>query len=253
MTPRTIFLVFFGLTFGLTGLRAEKLAIAAAANLTYALGALDEAYIKANPGDPVTIITGASGNLFAQIKNGAPIDVFLSADVDYPKKLAAAGAADAGTLAIFSTGRLVLWTAAADFKLTDVTAALADSRVKHIAIANPATAPYGRAARETLAALGLAKAAEAKLVTGENISQTFQFVQTGNAEIGFVALSLVLSPSLKEKGNWLAIPATLHESLDQGAIITKHGAANPAARRYLEFLKSPAARDVLRRFGYGVP
>ena len=246
-------LLLLGIVLCIPSLRAEKLTVAAASNLTYTLAALNAAYTKANPADEVVTVTGASGNLFAQITNGAPIDVFLSADTDYPKKLADAGAADAATLTTFATGRLALWTTKSDLDVTDITAALADPRVKHIAIANPRTAPYGRAARQALVSLGLWQTNSDKLVTGENITQTAQFVETGNAEIGFVALSLLLSPEHKTKGSYHEIDAKLHDPLDQGAVITKHGTANPAAKRYLAFLKSKTSQDILKSFGYDVP
>ncbi len=245
--------LLLGIVLCISSLRAEKLTVAAASNLTYALTALNTAYTKANPADEVVTVTGASGNLFAQITNGAPVDIFLSADTDYPKKLADAGAADAATLMTFAIGRLALWTTKPDLDVTNITAALADPRVKHIAIANPRTAPYGRAARQTLVSLGLWQTNSDKFVIGENITQTAQFVETGNAEIGFIALSLLLAPDRKTKGSYHEIDAKLHDPLDQGAVITKHGANNPAAKRYLAFLKSPAAQDVFKRFGYGVP
>ncbi len=234
-------------------LRAEKLTVAAAANLTYVMDAINAAFKKAEPAGEVTTVIGSSGNLFAQIQNGAPIDVFLSADIDYPKKLVDAGNADASSLFTFVTGRLVLWTADCTMKLADLATALADPRVKHIAIANPATAPYGHAAKEALLNLDLWTANEGKLVIGESITQTAQFVETGNAEVGFVALSLMLFPKHKTKGCYCVVPRELYQPLDQGAVITRYGAANTAARRYLEFLKTRAARDIFERFGYGIP
>jgi len=253
MKLRTFYFLLLATACCLADARAEKLTIAAAANLTYALDALDAAYLKANPGDDITAVIGSSGNLFAQITNGAPIDVFLSADTDYPKKLAAAGAADSATLTTFATGRLAFWTTKPDLAVADIATALADPRVKHIAIANPRTTPYGLAARQTLTALGLWKTAADKLVIGDNITQTAQFVETGNADAGFVALSLLLSSNYKNKGSYHEVPAALYDPLNQGAVVTQHGAANPAAKRYLAFLKSRDAKQVLERFGYNVP
>ena len=234
-------------------LRAEKLTVAAAANLTYVIDAINTAFKKAEPAVEVTAVIGSSGNFFAQIQNGAPIDVFLSADLDYPKKLVDAGNADAAMLFTFATGRIVLWTADRTMKLTDLATALADPRVKHIAIANPATAPYGRAAKEALLNLGLWTANEGKLVLGESITQTAQFIETGNAEIGFVALSLMLAPKYKIKGSYCAVPTELYRPLDQGTVITRYGANNAVAKRYLAFLKTRAARDIFERFGYSIP
>lgn len=161
--------------------------------------------------------------------------------------------ADPASLTPYAIGRLVLWTTRTDLALTDLATTLRDPRVKKFAIANPAHAPYGRAAQQTLASLGLSAAAAPKLVLGENIAQTAQFVQSGNADSGLVALSLVLSPTLRERGHWQEIPATLHAPLEQAAVLTTRGAANPAAARYLVFLRSPAARKIFERFGLVLP
>lgn len=238
------------------------LSIAAAANLVYALDALNAAFleieiraskIKNSAPTKLTATTGASGSLVAQIKNGAPFDVFLSADLDYPQALIKSGHADAKTLTIFAIGRLVLWTTRPGLDLSDLPAAIRHPSVQKIAVANPATAPYGRAALQVLDHLGLTAVARPKLVTGENITQTAQFVETGNADAGFVALALVLSPKLKNIGRWSAIPAAARAPLDHGAVLTNHGATNPAAARYLAFLRSPAARKILQDFGYAIP
>ncbi|MBW8781078.1 MAG: molybdate ABC transporter substrate-binding protein [Verrucomicrobia bacterium] len=253
MRPYPLLGVCFALLCGLAPLRAEKITVAAAANFTYALDALNAAFRKAQPDIEVVTLTGASGSLFAQIQHGAPIDVFLSADLDYPKKLIQAGGADASTLATFATGRLVLWTTRSQLVFTDLSSALDDPRLRHLAIANPKTAPYGRAAQEVLLALKRWDDLAPRLVIGENISQTAQFVETGNADAGFVALSFVLSPKLKDKGRYLEIPASLHAPLEHGAVLTTRGATGTAARRYLLFLRSPEARAVLQSQGYGVP
>jgi molybdate transport system substrate-binding protein len=232
---------------------ADKLSLAAAANLVYALESLTAEFKKAGPATEVTVVTGASGNLVAQIQNGAPFDVFLSADLEYPKKLVSLGLADARSLTTFAVGRLVLWSTHSQVDVQSVAAVVRDPRVRKIAVANLTTAPYGRAARETLTRLGLWREAEARIVIGENITQTAQFVETGNADAGFVALSLVLSPKLKDKGRWLEIDAALYSPLEQGAVITKKGGDNAAAARFLKFLSSPEARAVLERFGYRIP
>jgi molybdenum ABC transporter molybdate-binding protein len=232
---------------------AEKVSIAAAANLTYVLEPLNAAFLQANPGTEVSVLTGASGNLVTQIENGSPNDVFLSADMDFPRRLVKAGAADGSTLVDFAVGRLALWTTRPGLALTSVAAAVHSPAVQKLAIANPATAPYGAAAMQALAKLGLQAEARPKVVTGENITQTAQFVETGNADAGFVALSLVLSPRLRERGRWIEVPPGLYAPLDQGAVLTKHGQDNAAARRYLAFLRSPAAGEILNRFGYRVP
>jgi len=230
-----------------------SLSIGAAANLLYALDALDAAFEKENPGVALTTATGASGSLVAQIRNGAPFDLFLSADLDYPRRLAQSGDAVSASLTPFAFGRLVLWTTKPGLDLPSVAAAVRNPNVRKLAIANPETAPYGRAAREALGKLGLSEDAGPKLVLGENISQTAQFVETGNADAGFVAMSLVTSPKLMNRGRWIEVPATCYTLIAQGAILTRRGAANPAARDYLAFLGSPEARKILERYGYGVP
>jgi molybdate transport system substrate-binding protein len=230
-----------------------SLSIAAAANLVYALGALDSEFNKGAPGVKVTTVIGASGNLVAQLKNGAPYDVFLSADLDFPRALIGSGQANGKTLITFAVGRLVIWTTRADLDVSDVKAAVRSPLVRKLAIANVTSAPYGRASKEAMERLGVWSDAEPKLVVGENISQTAQFVETGNADAGFVALSLVLSPKLKEKGRWTEVPKDIYGALDQGAVVTAHGTKNPAAQGYLYFLGSPAAHRILEAYGYGFP
>lgn len=232
-----------------------SVSVAAAANLIYALDALNAQFKRSTPELAVTTTTAASGTLFAQIQNGAPFDVFLSADTDYPRRVVAAGLGDAATLRTFATGRLVLWTTRPKLDVTDLAAAVRAPGTRKIAIAQPSAAPYGRAAQAALEQLGVWADARRKLVFGESVSQTAQFVETGNADAGFVAMSLVLSPNLTGKGRWQEVPPELYASvpLDHAAVLTKRGTANPAAKRYLEFLASDAARKILRDFGYGVP
>lgn len=234
---------------------SSTVSIAAAANLVYALDALTAEFKKAAPEIAVTHTTGASGSLFAQLKNGAPFDVFLSADTDYPRLVVAAKLGDAATLRTFATGQLVLWTTRRDLAWNDLAAAVRDPRVKKLAIAQPKTAPYGRAAQAALEKLGAWRDVERKLVLGESISQTAQFIETGNADAGFVALSLLRSPRLARKGHWIEVPPSLHAAvpLDHAAVLTNRGAANPAARRFLEFLASEPAKKILRDYGYSVP
>ena len=234
-------------------LAAPALSVAAAANLVYAMDELNAAFRREAPEVVLTATTGASGSLVAQIGHGAPFDVFLSADLDYPQALIKAGNAVPESLTTFAVGRLVLWTTRPGADISSLAAAVADPAIRRLAIAQTSTAPYGRAAREALEKEGLWASVQPRLVTGENITQTAQFVETGNADAGLVALSLVLSPRLKDRGRWTEVPARLHAPLDQGVVITKRGAANPAATRYLAFLRGPEARKILERFGYGVP
>jgi molybdate transport system substrate-binding protein len=232
---------------------AQTVAIAAAANLTFVLKPLNAAFAAGHPAVAITAVTASSGNLVAMITNGAPYDVFLSADMDYPRKLIEAGGADESSLITFTYGKLALWTTRAGFQFRSVEEAVGNTTVRKIAIANPRTAPYGRAALEVLSKLGLESAARPKLIIGEDISITAQYVSSGNADLGFVALSLLLSPRLKAQGRWIEIPTALYAPIAQGAVLTKRGETNAAARAYLRFLASPAARQVFQRFGYGLP
>lgn len=231
---------------------AESVSIAAAADLVYCLEEINAAFKQAHPGADLKVSSGSSGNFTTQIKNGAPFDVFLSADLSYPRDLVKAGLADEKSLTPYAVGRLVLWTAHPE--AVDVSkglAVVADAgAVKKFAIANPDHAPYGRAAKEALQHEKLWDAVQGRLVQGENISQTAQFVESGNADAGLVALSLVLSPKLVKVGRWQEIPADFHNKLEQGAVLTTAGTKNGLARAYLEFLRSPAARAVFDRYGF---
>ncbi len=233
--------------------RAEPLLVAAASDLGYCIDELGAAFGKQAPGAELKVSLGASGNFFAQIRHGAPYDVFLSADMAYPAQLARDGAADAATLAPYALGRIVLWSLDARFDLQQGMQVVKDPRLTRIAIANPALAPYGRAAKAALEAAGAWQAVQAKLVIGENISQTVQFVQTGNAQLGIVSLASVVSPRLKGSGSHYLIPDAGMAPIEQGAIVTTHGKANPLAARFVEFLGSPAAREILQRSGFGLP
>jgi len=232
---------------------AEQVSVAAAANLAYVLEPLNAGFAKSDPGVVLTSEIGASGSLVAQIENGAPYDVFLSADLDFPRKLIAAGGADASSLVTFAFGRLVLWTTRPGLDLGSVGSVVRNPSVRRIAIANPKAAPYGRAAEEALGRLGVSADAEPKLVFGENITQTAQFVSSGNADAGFVAYSLVVAPNKRDKGRWIEVPASLYSPMAQGAVLTRRGLSNPAAGRYLRFLGSAEARRVFAQFGYGLP
>ncbi|HYP16248.1 MAG TPA: molybdate ABC transporter substrate-binding protein [Opitutus sp.] len=232
---------------------SEAVSVAAAANLVHALDELNASFRLAEPDGALTVSTGASGNLVAQIKQGAPYDVFLSADVEYPRALIAARQADAASLTRFASGRLVLWTVRDDLPLNSIAAAVTHPKMRKLALANLDTAPYGRAAKQCLEQLGVWEHVAPKLVVGENITQTAQFVETGNADLGFVAMSLVLSPRLQNRGHWVEVAGDLHGPLDHAGVLTLRGANNAAAGRYLKFLHSDAARAVFTRFGYGYP
>jgi molybdate transport system substrate-binding protein len=231
----------------------QPLTVAAAADLVYCLKDLGAGFAKQHPDVDVKLSTGSSGNFCAQIQNGAPFDVFLSADVSFPQALAKAGLADAHSLTIYAIGRIVLWTMKADVDLAKGLAVVSSDAVKKFAIANPEHAPYGRAAKAAFEHEGLWNAAQPKLVLGENIAQTAQFVQTGAADAGVVALSLVLSPALEKTGRWAEIPTDFYPKLEQAAILTARGAKNPAARAYLDYLRSKEARAIFDRYGFRLP
>ncbi len=244
---------FLFLAIAVQATAAEHVSVAAAANLVFVLEPLNAEFAKIHPGIAVTCETGASGSLVSQIGDGAPYDVFLSADLDYPRMLVKAGGAEASSMVVFAVGKLVLWTMKPGIDVSSIESIVRSPSVARLAIANPRTAPYGRAAEETLAGLGLTEVARPKLVTGENITQAAQFVSSGNADAGFVALSLVLSPRLKDRGAWIEVPAALYSPIEQGGVLTTRGAANAGARLYLDFLTSSEARKVFARFGYGIP
>src|ERR1700676_1900244 len=224
---------------------AQDIRVDAAADLQFALDDLTAQYAK-QAGKKVQVSYGSSGNFFAQIQNGAPFDVFFSADIDYPRKLEAAGLAEPGTLYEYAVGRIVIWMPA-DSRV-DVAkqewAALLDASVQRIAIANPEHAPYGRAAVAALRKAGIYEHVSAKLVYGDNISQAAQFVQSGNAQAGIVALSLATSPAMKDGKRW-EIPAAMHSPIQQAAMVLKGAQNKEAARAFLEFVKSEAGRATL--------
>jgi len=237
------------------GVRAQgkEIRVAAAADLKFAMSELSEKFEK-QTGTKVNVTFGSSGNFFSQIQNGAPFDLFFSADIDYPQKLEADGLAEPGTLYEYAVGRIVIWTPA-DAKV-DVAKqgwkTLLDARVEKIAIANPEHAPYGRAAVAALQKAGIYETVKAKLVYGENISQTAQFVQSGNAQAGIVAMSLAVSPAMRDGKRW-EIPAEMHPAIEQGAIVLKDARNKEAARAFLEFVKSAAGRATLAEYGFAFP
>jgi len=202
-------------------------------------------------GTKVDVTYGSSGNFFSQLQNGAPFDLFFSADIEYPKRLETAGLAEPGTLYEYAVGRIVIWTPA-DSKV-DVAKqgwnVLLDANVQQIAIANPEHAPYGKAAVAALQAAGIYQQVKAKLVYGENISQAAQFVQSGNAQAGIIALSLAISPPMKDGKSW-EIPTEMHPAIEQGAILLKSAKNKDTARAFLEFVRSKEGRAILEKYGF---
>jgi molybdate transport system substrate-binding protein len=232
---------------------AQEIRVAAAADLKFALDELGAQFAK-QTGKRLNVSYGSSGNLFAQIQNGAPFDVLLSADIDYPRKLEAAGLAEPGTLYVYAVGRIVIWMpAAARVDLAKLGwKALLEPSIERIAIANPEHAPYGRAAVAALRSAGVYDQLRRRLVYGENVAQAAQFVASGSAQAGILALSLVSSPSMKDGKRW-EIPANMHTPIEQGAVILKSAEDKEGARALLVFLKSDASREILESYGFTPP
>lgn len=226
--------------------RAGETLVAVAANFTEAAQDIGAAF-EAATGHDVTFSFGPTGQLYAQITQDAPFDVFLAADQARPEKAEAEGLAVAGSRFTYATGRLVLWSADPGLIGADGPAVLADGGFAHLAIANPVTAPYGAAAVAVMQALGVHDALSSRLVQGKSISQTHQFVATGNAELGFVALSQVIGD---DGGSRWTVPAGLYPPIRQDAVLLKTGADNDAAKAFLDFLQGPEATRIIESYGY---
>jgi molybdate transport system substrate-binding protein len=232
---------------------AQEITLAGASDLQFAFQDVAARFQK-DTGKSVKLIFGSSGNFFAQIQNGAPFDLFFSADTDYPRKLEAAGLTEPGTLYEYATGKIVLWvTSESRIDLRRGLKALLDPGIKKIAIANPQHAPYGRAAVAALQHEGIYDQVADRFVLGENISQTASFVVGGSADIGIVALSLTVAPSMKEKGRFVDIPSDEYPAIEQAAVILKSSKQKDTARQFLDFLKSPAMLELMKTYGFSVP
>ncbi|OYU68525.1 MAG: molybdate ABC transporter substrate-binding protein [Alphaproteobacteria bacterium PA2] len=227
---------------------AGQVRVAVAANFAEPAQDLATAF-RIRTGDTVVLSPGSSGQLYVQIAHGAPYEVFLSADVDQPARAEINGLSVKGTRFTYGTGRLVLYSTRSGLVM-DKGAVLGAGDFNKLAIADPATAPYGRAAVETLRKIGLYDRVSPKLVTGTSITQAFQFVETGAADLGFVALSQVIR---KPGGSRWLVPVSHHAPVAQQAVLLKRGDSNPAARRFLAFLKSREARSIISSYGYEVP
>ena len=231
----------------------QPLYVAAAADLAPCIDELNARFTQEAGGADIKVSIGSSGGFFAQIRNGAPFEVFLSADTQYPLELAKSGMADPQTLYVYAFGQLMMWSADTHLNVDAGLSLLKEPRIERIAIANPDLAPYGRAAKAALEKAGLWNAVQGKLVIGENIRQTAQFVQTGNAQIGFVSATHLANIPPGSAGVAWRVPAELYSRIEQGAIVTAKGSANPLASKYVKFLKSDAARAVLRKYGFTLP
>ncbi len=231
--------------------QADEVRVAVAANFATPLKTLAAEFEK-DTGHTLALSAGATGKLYAQIKSGAPFDVFLSADDETPARLEKEGDAVAGSRFTYAVGRLVLWSAQPN-TVDAQGAVLKTGNFKHLALAAPHLAPYGAAAVQTLTQLGLLTALQPRFVQGESIGQTYSFVASGNAELGFVALSQVFENGRINQGSGWIVPASLHEPLRQDAVLLTRSRDKAAARALLAFLQGSKARGLIRAFGYETP
>lgn len=232
---------------------SEELTIAAASDLNFAFKELIVEYEKAT-GHHVKLSLGSSGNFFSQILNGAPFDLYFSADIGYPRKLEEAGLTVPGSLYRYAVGRIVMWTGnGTGIDVAKGFDVLRETTIKKIAIANPKHAPYGRAAVAAMEHFKVYEQVKDRLVLGENISQAAQFIESGACDIGVIALSLALAPTMKARGTYWEVPAEAHPPLEQGAVILKSSMHHESAKQFLEFMKSSPGQEIMKRYGFTLP
>lgn len=234
--------------FTLGSAHADEVQVAVAANFTAPIQAI-AADFKKDTGHTLVAAYGATGQFYAQIKNGAPFEVFLSADDSTPQKLESEGDTVKGSRFTYAVGTLALWSAKEGYvdAKGDV---LQKNQYQHLSIANPKAAPYGLAATQVLAKLGLTEQVKSKLVEGQNITQAYQFVSTGNAELGFVALSQIYKDGKVSSGSAWIVPGQMHDPIKQDAVILNKGKDNPAAKALVDYLKGPKAAAIIKSYGY---
>lgn len=226
----------------------QSVSIAAASDLRFALDAMVQQFRAAHSNMDVPVAYGSSGNFFAQIRNHAPFDLFLSADIEYPRQLLAAGIGVRDSLFVYAVGKIVVWVPASS--PLDPATLLSSGMVRHLAIANPQHAPYGRAAEAALHSLGVYDRLREKLVLGENITQTLEFVQSGAADAGILALSLAVAPPVRAQGRYWQLPAGSYPKIEQGSLIVKD---SPAARVFTAWMRSADGARVLQQYGFERP
>jgi molybdate transport system substrate-binding protein len=232
---------------------AQEITVAAAADLQFAMQDIAARFQK-ETGKTVKLIYGSSGNFFQQLQNGAPFDMFFSANLDYAKKLEAAGLTDPGSYYQYAKGKIVIWVPTdSKVDLSSGIQALLNPAIKKIAIANPQHAPYGQAAVAALQKEHIYDKVQDKLVLGENISQTASFVVSGSADVGIVALSLALSPNMKDRGRYAEIPADEYPPIEQACVILRSSKNKEAAEQFLSFIKTTAVGEVLKSYGFDLP
>jgi molybdate transport system substrate-binding protein len=233
--------------------KAQEITVAAAADLQFVMQDVAARFQK-ETGNTVKLTYGSSGNFFQQLQNGAPFDMFFSANLDYPKKLEAAGLTEPGTYYQYAVGKIVIW-APNDSKV-DVNSglqSLLSASINKVAIANPQHAPYGQAAVAAIKKENIYDKVAGKFVLGENISQTATFVVSGSADVGIIALSLALSPNMKDKGRFAEIPTADYPPIEQACVILKSSQRKDAARAFLNFIKTPAVAELFRAYGFALP
>jgi molybdate transport system substrate-binding protein len=234
-------------------LLAGKVSITAASDLQYAMKDIISAYVKKNPDDKISAVYGSSGKAFSQIENGAPYDIFFSADISYPQKLKSSGSAISEPKP-YAIGRMTVWvTKSSGLDAGKGIGLLSDPKVRKIAMANPEHAPYGRIAREVMEYYNVYNNVKNKIVLGENIQQTAQFVQTGAADVGMIAYSLALAPVLAKEGNYYLVPASAHKPIVQGYVLLKPASGNRTASEFERFIGSSEARSIFKRYGFTLP
>jgi molybdate transport system substrate-binding protein len=232
---------------------AEEITIAAASDLNFAFKEIVAEYEKAT-GDRVRLSLGSSGNFYAQIQNGAPFDLYFSADIAYPRKLEEAGLTVPGSLYPYAVGQIVLWAGKdSPLDLSKGLEILRESTIRKIAIANPKHAPYGRAAVAAMEHAQVYDRVKDKLVLGENISQAAQFIESGAADIGIIAMSLALAPPMQAAGHYWEIPADAHPPIEQGAVILKGVKSQESAKAFLSFVRGAEGQAMMKRYGFVVP
>ena len=246
-----LFLLIITIALLASAAHGAKFTIAAASDLRFALDDVIAVYREEYPDHEVEVIYGSSGKMTTQIINGAPFDIFFSADISFPQRLRAEGFA-ATEPAVYAIGRIVIWSSTFDASELTLADLPTDPRIRRVAIAQPSHAPYGLRAREAMEASGVWEAVQSKLVFGENIAHTAQMVESGAAEVGIIALSLAKFPTLAQHGHHL-IDDNLHNPLTQGYVVTRRGAEKPGVMDFAAFMETDIAHEIMERYGFVMP
>lgn len=250
---RRFFAIILFIMCAVSPVNAEEIAVAAASDLNFAIKEVIGGF-EQQTGHRVKLSLGSSGNFYAQLQQGAPFDLYFSADIAYPKKLEEVGLTVPGSLYRYAVGRVVLWAPkSSPVDVSQGLTVLTEPRVKKIAIANPKHAPYGRAAVAAMEHAQVYAEVKDRLVLGENISQAAQFIESGACDVGIIALSLALAPAMRSAGSYWEIPAEAHPPLEQGAAILKQSKHQELAKSFLAFLQGPQGQEIMIRYGFTLP